>query len=127
MPSTLFALSVIPETTFPIDPDQDILSSNIVIARAMVSPGGGGVLRLYFSITFDVGIGDITIKVNDSEVGILNSDNNEQITSDGYYTFDIEVEANDEINLIFKGGTISTATEITAINFIRAHLIQFGA
>lgn len=127
MTSSIYPLSVPPESMLPLSINDPLLTEDILITPAMLVPGGGGVLRLYFSVTFDTTIGDITILENSSEIGALNSDNNEEIATDGYYTFDLEVEANDQINLTFKGTPISSATEITAVNFIRAHLIVFGA
>ena len=108
-----------------IQPSTDILASDVEITSDMVKPGGGGVLRLYFAFVFDDTPGDITVTNNGVDKGALNADNDGQIITNGYYRFDIDVEADDEINLVLKG--TATATEITSVNFIRAHLVQFGA
>jgi len=106
-------------------PAGDILSSDIAITDELVSPGGGGILRLYFSFNFNSTPGDITVTNNGVDKGALNADNDSQIVSNAYYRFDIDVESGDNINLELKGS--ASATSITSINFIRAHLVQFGA
>jgi len=97
----------------------DILTTDIAITSEMVSPGGGGILRLYFS--FDLVVSPTTIRVVNNGVfkGLLNADNGNDVTDVGYYRFDLDVEAGDNINL--------EATQDLAVLFIRAHLIQFGA
>jgi len=52
--------------------------------------------------------------------GILNADNDGNTTDNGLYRFDIDVEQGDTINL-------TADEEITTINYVRAHLVQFGA
>lgn len=106
-------------------PSGDILSNDIAITNELVSPGGGGILRLYFAFVFDSSPGDITVTNNGVDKGALNADNDSQLVSNGYYRFDIDVESGDNINLILKG--TASATNITSTNFIRAHLVQFGA
>ncbi len=112
-------------TATTIAADTDILSSDIDITNDMVKPGGGGILRLYMSLVFDATPGDITVTNNGVEKGALNADNDRQLITDGYYRFDVDVESGDAINLILTGS--QTAATITTINFIRAHLVQFGA
>lgn len=103
----------------------DILSSDIAITNELVSPGGGGILRLYFAFVFDVTPGDITVTNNGIDKGTLNADNDSQIISNAYYRFDLDVESGDNINLELKG--TAGATNIASTNFLRAHLVQFGA
>ena len=89
----------------------------------MVKPGGGGILRLYFAFTFDSAPGTIQVFNNNSLTGNLNADTFD-IVDNGSYKFDIDVESGDNINLQLlatTGGDI-----VTAINFIRAQLIQSG-
>jgi len=105
--------------------DSDILSSDITITNDMVKPGGGGILRLYMSFVFDATPGDITVTNNGVEKGALNADNDRQLVTDGYYRFDVDVESGDNINLILTA--TATAVSVNTINFIRAHLVQFGA
>lgn len=99
-----------------------LLPQDIPITSEMVSPGGAGIMRLYFSI---VTVGGITTEVGvlDREgfiKGTLNGDNNNDITSDGYYRFDIDIEDLDSINLV-------TSQPVGIVGFFRAHLITFGA
>ena len=63
--------------------------------------------------------------MNASLKGNLNADNSNNVVDNGYYRFDIDIEAGDNINLQLLTGT--GGNNVTAINFIRAHLIQFGA
>lgn len=106
-------------TTIPIN--TDIFATDITITSDTVSPGGGGILRLYFSFTM-AGTGHIRVFNNDNFKGILNIDNNSgEIISDGYYRFDIDVEAGDVINIQ------SDDQPITDVPLLKAHLVQFGA
>jgi len=97
------------------------LTSDIAITSDMVKPGGGGILRLYFAFTFGSTPATIGVFNNSNLKGNFNADNSSELVDDGYYRFDIDVEAGDNINLQ------SSTDTITAINFIRAHLVQFGA
>jgi len=118
MTSSIYPISVTATSTdIPIN--TDILTSDIVITKDQVKPGGGGILRLYFSFTIGADA-EITILNNDILKGNLNADNNSKVISNGYYRFDIDVEEGDSINL-------QSDTIITTVNFIRVHLIQFGA
>jgi len=99
----------------------DILTSDITITSDMVKPGGGGILRLYFSFTFNATPATVGVFNNDTFKGNLNADNDSQVITDGYYRFDLDVEVGDNINIQCSTGSIDT------VNFIRAHLIQFGA
>jgi hypothetical protein len=98
----------------------DILSSDIVIIPDHVSPGGGGILRISFSFAFNSSPAIVSIRNNDALKGNLNSNNSGEIISNGYYRFDIDVEDGDAIN-------IQSEEQIDSINFLRAHLVQFGA
>ncbi len=98
----------------------DILLSDIPITNDHVSPGGGGILRLLFGFEFAASTAEVSVFNNDALKGTLNADNSNEIVTDGYYRFDIDVEAGDNINL--------TASEnISKVRFLRAHLVQFGA
>lgn len=97
----------------------DILQSDLTITRAMVSPGGGALLRVYFAFTL-AATGAVTIFNNASSKGTLNADNSSAILTNGYYRFDLDIEEGDILNF--------QATEnITAVLFFRAHVTQFGA
>ena len=76
--------------------DQNIFVEDLVITSDDLRPGGGGILRLYFSFA-----GTTTAKVfnNGSFKGFLNADNSNTIADDGYYRFDIDVEGGDGINI----------------------------
>ena len=102
-----------------ISSGNDILSTPITILPDHVKPGGGGILRLYFSFTV---ASDSTIGVfnNGKFKGNLNADNSALIISDGYYRFDVDVEEGDIINL-------QSTIDITRVINLRAHLVQFGA
>lgn len=121
MPSSIYPFDITGQlgTTPLFIPD-------IVITPAMVSPGGGGILRLWFSFEFGsaaVGVRVLRGKV-DSFVpvfaGTLNPDNGSLCKSDGYYRFDIDVEADDIIQL-------EANQAVTANNLMRAHIVVFGA
>ena len=99
----------------------NILSTPITITAAQVKPGGGGILRLYFSFTMGA---NATVSVRQGAgatlKGNLNADNLAEVISDGYYRFDIDVQAGDIVNL-------RSTQNITVVNVFRAHLVQFGA
>lgn len=118
MTSSIYPLSFVVNTP-TITAATDILSTPIVIISDHVKPGGGGILRLYFSFA---AAADMEVSVFNNSIfkGILNSDISKVIISDGYYRFDIDVEAGDSINL-------QSTQDITAVNLFRAHLVQFGA
>lgn len=86
----------------------------------MVKPGGGGILRLSFSFTFGATPAIVSVRNGGVLKGNLNADNSIEVITDGLYRFDIDVEAGDTINM-------RANQSITVINFIRAHLVQFGA
>lgn len=110
----------IPVTGTTVGAGVDILTSDITITTDQVKPGGGGILRLSFS--FEFGATPATVSVRNGGVlkGNLNADNSAEVITDGLYRFDIDVEAGDTINM-------QASESITTINFIRAHLVQFGA
>ncbi len=97
--------------------DQNIFVNDLQITSDDLRPGGGGILRLYFSFA-----GTTTAKVfnNGNFKGFLNADNSNTIADDGYYRFDIDVEGGDGIN-------IQLGAAVTAVNFLRLHLVNFGA
>ena len=97
--------------------DQNIFASDLEITSDDLRPGGGGILRLYFSFA-----GTTTAKVfnNGNFKGFLNADNSNTIADNGYYRFDIDVEGGDLINL-------QLGAAVTAVNFLRLHLVNFGA
>lgn len=100
--------------------DTDIFSSDLTIISDQVKPGGGGILRLSFSFTFGVTPATVSVRNGGVLKGNLNADNSAEVITNGYYRFDIDVEAGDTINM-------RSTQSITAINFLRAHLVQFGA
>jgi len=104
-----------------ITANSNILSTPITITSEQVSPGGGALLRLFFSFTLAA---TAMISVFDGTgatlIGNLNADNDTVISSDGYYRFDIDVEDGDTINL-------KASENISVVNHFRAHLVQFGA
>ena len=97
--------------------DQNIFVEDVAITSDDLRPGGGGILRLYFSFA-----GTTTAKIfnNGNFKGFLNADNSNTIADDGYYRFDIDVEGGDGIN-------IQLGAAVTAVNFLRLHLVNFGA
>ncbi len=99
----------------------NILNSDIAITSDMVKPGGGGILRLYFSFETPADAPtQISVFNNSSTKGTLNADNASAIVDNGYYRFDIDVEEGDNINL-------QSSVELESINLLRTHLVQFGA
>ena len=120
MTSSIYPLDFVVAGT-PITAGNNILSTPITIISDHVSPGDGGLLRLYFSFTMTA---TAMISVHDGAgttlIGTLNADADTVILSDGYYRFDIDVEAGDTINL-------KSTEDITTVNRFRAHLTQFGA
>lgn len=119
MTSSIYPLSVTVAGT-PISASTNILSSDITINNDLVSPGGGGILRLYFAFVFGSSPAIISVFNNGSLKGTLNADNTNSIVTNGYYRFDIDIEEGDNINL-------QSDESITTVNFLRAHLVQFGA
>ncbi len=97
--------------------DQNIFVNDLEITSDELRPGGGGILRVYFS--FDA---TTTAKIfnNGNFKGFLNADNSNTIAENGYYRFDIDVEGGDGINL-------QLGAAVTAVNFLRLHLVNFGA
>lgn len=119
MTSSIYPITLALNTP-TITANTDIFSSDIIISTDQVKPGGGGILRLSFSFVFGTSPATVSVRNGGTLKGNLNADNSAEVISNGYYRFDIDVEAGDTINL--------RATEsITAINFARAHLVQFGA
>ena len=119
MTSSIYPLSVSLNTP-TITANTDILSSNISITNDMVSPGGGGILRLSFAFTFGATPATLSVFNGGTLKGNLNADNSANVITDGFYRFDIDVESGDTINL-------RASQSITTIRFLRAHLVQFGA
>ncbi len=105
-----------------INAGEDILQNDVVITSDDVRPGGGAILRVYFSIDFDDDVTDAEITVTNKGVlhGTLNPDNANLLESDGYYRFDIGVEDEDEINFTCNDNIIE-------VHFFRTHLVDFGA
>lgn len=111
----------------------DFLVNDITTDKIMFHPGGGAVLRVYFSVTW-TGEDKSAIEVinNGDPIGSLNADNdsstaagppqNDSILTDGYYRFDLAYESDDNINFQPAGGIAPTR-----INFFRAHFVRFGA
>lgn len=103
-----------------INAAEDILDNDVVITNDMVKPGGGGILRVYFSFDFAITPATISVFNNNVFKGNFNADNSADVITDGYYRFDIDVEASDNINF-------QSSENIDTVNFIRTHLVQFGA
>lgn len=97
--------------------DENIFVNDVSITPDDLRPGGGGILRLYFSF---VGATAVRVFNNGNFKGFLNADNSNTIATNGYYRFDIDVEGGDSINLQLE-------TAVTAVNFVRLHLVNFGA
>jgi hypothetical protein len=97
--------------------DQNIFVNDLEITSDELRPGGGGILRVYFSFSTTT-----TAKIfnNGNFKGFLNADNSNTIAENGYYRFDIDVEGGDGIN-------IQLGAAVSAINFLRLHLVNFGA
>lgn len=107
-------------TTVTIAADSDILSSDISISTDQLRPGGGGVIRLTFAFSLPTTPATISVFNGGVLKGDLNADNSTNIISDGYYRFDIDVEAGDTIN-------IQSSEIVDVIRFVRAHLVLVGA
>lgn len=99
---------------------EDILQEDIAITSDMVSPGGGGILRVYFSFDFLTTPSTISVSNNNVLKGNLNADNLSQVVDDGYYRFDLDVESGDSLNF-------QSSIDIDIVHFFRSHLVQFGA
>lgn len=119
MSSSIYPQAVTLAAT-PIAASTNILSSDIEIDANQLTPGGGGTLRLLFGMDFAVSPSSITVTNSGSSKGTLNADNSSQIVDNGYYRFDIDVEAGDKINL-------QSSQQVDSILFLRAHLVLFGA
>ena len=103
-----------------------ILSYYVVIAGILLAYSGTTIEASspIIAISFVIGA-NATISIRDGITGDtlrgnLNADSNAEVVSNGYYRFDIDVEADDIINL-------RSTQDITAINHFRSHLVQFGA
>jgi len=125
MASSIHKIDVDPETA-TITAGNKILSVDIDFVPGEFAPGGGGIVRLYFSFT-SAAAADYEITV--SKLGQadltgfplkLNSDQNFVLKSDGYYRFDIGVEETDKINF-------SSSVDLTKINELEIHKIVIGA
>lgn len=106
----------------PIFAGDKLLPEDIPIPASFVSPGGGGLMRLYFAL-FVENFVPTEVGILDREgfiKGILNGDNNNIINDEGYYRFDIDLEEGDQFNLV-------ASVNIELVGFFRAHLITFGA
>ncbi len=97
--------------------DENVFVNDVPISSDDLRPGGGGILRLYFSF---VGATDAKVFNNGKFKGFLNADNSNTIATNGYYRFDIDVEGGDAINL-------QLGMVVSAVNFVRLHLFNFGA
>jgi len=97
--------------------DENVFVNDVPISSDDLRPGGGGILRFYFSF---VGANEAKVFNNGNFKGFLNADNSNTIATNGYYRFDIDVEGGDAINL--QLGMVATG-----VNFVRLHLVNFGA
>lgn len=119
MTSSIYPLSITLAGT-PITAANDIFTSDLDITTAMVKPGGGGIIRLYFSFVFASSPATVSVFDGGNLKGTINADNSSNVISNGLYRFDIDVESGDAINL-------QADEQITGINYVRVHLVQFGA
>ena len=126
MTSSIYPLPVNLATP-PVAIGADLLTQDFEISDAMVSPGGGGILRLWFAFVFNTSPGKIVVINNNVDKGFVNADNDGQIFDNGIYRFDIDVESGDKINLQLRASSPASATQVTGIHYIRGHQIQFGA
>lgn len=102
-----------------IDANTNMLTNDIQITTEEVTPGGGAVLRILFSVEYSgAAIGDFEIFNDGNFKGRLNADNATNIVSQGYYRFDIDGEAGDKIN--FK------SSSPLKIDFLRVHVVLLG-
>jgi len=107
-------------TTTTISASSNVLSSNVAITSELLRPTGGGIVRLSFGLSFATSPSAVSIFNNGKLKGTLNADNSNNLISDGYYRFDIDVEAGDAINL-------QASQVINVIRFLRVHLVLLGA
>lgn len=115
--STGSGADITASVTLNFGSDENVFVNDVVITPDDLRPGGGGILRLYFSFA---GATEAKVFNNGNFKGFLNADNSNIIADNGYYRFDIDVEGNDGINL-------QLSTGFTGVNFIRLHLVNFGA
>lgn len=115
-----------------IPPDTKFLSTPVSITTGELSPGGGGHLRIWFSLitTNDISTG-IAAMINDDLANkfYVNADNNFEVKSGGLYWFDVPIEEGDNINLVSSitpDGSF-TGQEIQTITLLRFQKIVFGA
>ena len=104
-----------------ISANTDILTSDYDVTVDDVAPGGGAIMRIYFSLIFTGGTAVMTVYNNGVIKGTLNVDApGGTVSSDGIYRFDIDVENGDALNL-------RASADITTVRYVRFHLIQWGA
>jgi len=108
---------IVAVVTLNFGADENVFVNDVPISSDDLRPGGGGILRFYFSF-----VGATTAKIfnNGNFKGFLNADNSNTIATNGYYRFDIDVEGGDAINL-------QLGLVVTSVNFVRLHLVNFGA
>ena len=106
--------------TATLSASSDILSSDLTITTDQLRPGGGGTVRLLFGFSFGTTPATISVFNNGLFKGNLNADNSTNLITNGYYRFDVDVEAGDNINL-------QSSQTIDGILFLRAHLVLVGA
>lgn len=107
-------------TTTTIAALSNILSSNLAVSSDQLRPTGAGILRLTFAFSFATTPSKIKVFNGGVFKGDLNADNSDNIITDGYYRFDIDVEAGDTINL-------QASQIVNVIRFLRIHLVLIGA
>lgn len=122
--SSIFPVSIAVSTATDIAAGTELLTTDLTITDDLIRDGNGGILRVYMSVEVDSGVVGLKTGMgvynNDVLKGFLNADNDSQLSSDGYYRFDIDAEVGDIIN--FKA-----TEELDKINFMRIHYIAFGA
>ena len=133
MVSSIFKKTGVIQAGPVILPDVKILSTPITIGPGELSPGGGGLLRIWFS--FPLGGGTSTgiafLINNDLNNKIFfNADNSFEVKSNGLYWFDIPIEEGDEINLVSADtpdGAFVGQEVLVEFTFLRFQKIVFGA
>jgi len=106
--------------TGTITANTNILSTNLLIANDLVKPGGGATIRLSFGMVFGTSPAAVSIFNGGLLKGKLNADNSNNLITDGYYRFDLDVESGDLINF-------QASESITTLRFLKVQLVQVGA
>lgn len=123
MSSSTYAIPITVNSSFPIAPSTDLLTSDISFVQDEFSPGDSGLVRVWFTLMTDANEDTIVAITHDSFVSassLFNADNSFVVKSNGLYRFDIPAKFGDLIN-------IRANKELTAIALLRFDKIVFGA